>query len=193
VNVAAAVLAAGSSSRMGSNKMLLELNGEPLVRRSVRTVLEAGFLEVTVVVGREPEVIEAALRGLSCRFAFNPDFATKGMEASLRTAVTNIPSTSSGLLFTLADQVFVTPKMLEALITPHPNAPIVASRFGDVIAPPHLFSSDLFDVLGTPGNGAKPLIQKHLERVTFVDQPLEALFDLDTPEDYERACWLLSH
>jgi molybdenum cofactor cytidylyltransferase len=191
VSLAAAVLAAGTSSRMGRNKMLLELNGEPLVRRAVRTVLEARFLEVTVVVGREPELIAAALEGMPCRFAFNPDFATQGMEASLRTAVTNIPDDSSGLLFTLADQVFVTSSMMRTLIESRGDALVAASRFGDVIAPPHLFSSALFEVLGTPGNGAKPLIQKHLERVVFVDQPVEALFDLDTLEDYEHARQLL--
>ncbi|NJO38043.1 MAG: nucleotidyltransferase family protein [Rhizobiales bacterium] len=131
MSLAAAVLAAGTSSRMGRNKMLLELNGEPLVRRAVRTVLEAGFLEVTVVVGREPELIAAALEGLPCRFAFNPDFATQGMEASLRTAVTNIPEDSSGLLFTLADQVFVTSSLLRTLIESRGGALVTASRFGD--------------------------------------------------------------
>jgi molybdenum cofactor cytidylyltransferase len=191
VSLAAAVLAAGTSSRMGRNKMLLELNGEALVRRAVRTMLEAGFSEVTVVVGREPEVIQKALEGLPCRFAFNPDFASKGMEASLRTAVTSIPEASSGLLFTLADQVFVTPIMLRTLIESRGDALVAASRFGEVVAPPHLFSRELFEVLGTPGNGAKPLIQKHIDRVVFVDQPVEALFDLDTPEDYERAKSLL--
>jgi molybdenum cofactor cytidylyltransferase len=192
VPIAAALFAAGTSSRMGQNKLLLELGGEPLVRRSAKTLLEAGFGRIIVITGREPEGIKAALEGLPCDFAFNPDFATAGMEASLRTAVLNAPGSADALLFTLADQAFVTPTMFTALLTAQRTAPIIASRFGEVIAPPHVFARELFDVLGTPGNGAKPLIQRHKERVTFVDQPLEGLFDLDTPEDYERAKTMIS-
>ena len=187
MKTAAALLAAGLSTRMKRNKLLLELNGEPLVRRSVQTLLESGFERVTVVTGREPAVIQAALEGLPCDFAFNPQFATAGMEASLRTAVLSLEPTVDALLFTLADQVFVTSAMYRALLEGIGDAPIAASRFGEVIAPPHLFARELFAVLGTPGNGAKPLIHKHLERVVFVDQPPEGLFDLDTPEDYAAA------
>ena len=172
---------------MGRNKLLLELNGEPLVRRSVRGLLEAGFSRVTVITGHEPEVIEAVLEGLPCDFAFNPDFATAGMEASLRTAVLSLGSDVDALLFALADQVFVTSAMYRALLEGIGDAPIAASRFGDVIAPPHVFARELFHLLGTPGNGAKPLIKLHLERVVVVDQPIEGLLDLDTPEDYAAA------
>jgi molybdenum cofactor cytidylyltransferase len=192
VPTAAALFAAGTSSRMGRNKLLLELGGEALVRRSAKTLLEAGFERVIVITGREPETIQAALEGLPCDFGFNSEFATAGMEASLRTAVLNTPAEADALLFTLADQAFVTPAMLTALLTARGSAPIAASRFGDVIAPPHVFSRALFDVLGTPGNGAKPLIQRHREQVVFVDQPLSGLFDLDTPEDYERAQTMIS-
>lgn len=187
MKTAAALLAAGLSTRMGRNKLLLELDGEPLVRRSARTLLEAGFERVTVITGNDPAAIQAALDGLPCDFAFNPDFATSGMEASLRTAVLSLAPDVNALLFTLADQAFVTPAMYRALLEQIGDAPITASRYGEVIAPPHLFSRELFEVLGTSGNGAKPLIKQHLERVVFVDQPLEGLFDLDTPEDYAMA------
>ena len=177
---------------MGSNKLLLELNSEPLVRRSARCVLEAGFERVTVVTGNDPAAIRAALKGLPCDFAFNPDFATSGMEASLRAAVLSLAPDVDALLFTLADQAFVTPVMLQNLLEAIDNALIAASRFGEVIAPPHVFARELFSVLGTPGNGAKPLINHHLDRVAFVQQPLEGLFDLDTPADYAAAVALSS-
>ncbi len=183
----AVVLAAGTSSRMGQHKMLLALNGETVIQRAVRGLLETGFVSVTVVVGHEADAIKTNLADYPCRFAYNPEFATSGMEASLRTAVLSLPETSSAMLFALADQVFVTPPMYTALQAARGDAPIAASRFGEIIAPPHLFSRELFNVLGTPGNGAKPLIQKHRERVVLVDQPEAALFDLDTPEDLERA------
>ena len=187
VKTAAVLLAAGLSTRMGRNKLLLELDSYHLVWRSANRLLDAGFERVTVVIGNDPAVIQTALEGLPCDFAFNPDFATSGMEASLRTAVQSLAPDVDALLFTLADQAFVTPAMLQNLLEARGDAPIAASRFGEVIAPPHVFARELFGVLGTPGNGAKPLIKQHLERVVFVDQPIEGLFDLDTPEDYAAA------
>ena len=165
---------------------------EPLVRRSARGLLTAGFERVTVITGNDEAAIQAALEGLPCDFAFNPEFATAGMEASLRTAVLSLAPDADALLFTLADQAFVTSAMLRNLLEQIGDAPIAASRFGEVIAPPHVFARELFEVLGTPGNGAKPLIKQHLERVVFVDQPLAGLFDLDTPADYATAVALSS-
>jgi molybdenum cofactor cytidylyltransferase len=182
------VFAAGASSRMGDHKLLLPLAGEPIVRRSVNRLLEAGFQSVTVVLGREPDRVKAALEGLPCEFAFNPDYLS-GMESSFRAAIDSFSCEVSAALFTLADQVFLTKleyqKLLEVYQTEHPL--IAASRFGEVIAPPHVFSSKLFPILGLPGRGAKPLIQANLERTRFVNHAPELLFDVDTPEDYTLA------
>src|SRR5881628_2112488 len=84
--VAAVVLAAGRSTRMGTHKLLLPLDDEPLVRRTVRQVCEAGFDEVLVVVGHEHDKVLAALDGLPIRHAINAAYAT-GMGSSFRTAV----------------------------------------------------------------------------------------------------------
>jgi molybdenum cofactor cytidylyltransferase len=173
---------------MGDHKLLLPLAGEPIVRRAVNQVLEAGFSSVTVVLGREPDRVQAALKGLPCEFALNPEYLS-GMESSFRAAIDSFSSKVTAALFTLADQVFLTnleyQKLLEVFEAEHPL--IVASRFGEVIAPPHIFSSELFPVLGLPGRGAKPLIQANLERTRFVDHARELLFDVDTPEDYAQA------
>jgi molybdenum cofactor cytidylyltransferase len=182
------VFAAGASSRMGDHKLLLELAGEPIVCRSVNRLLEAGFQSVTVVLGREPDLVKAALEGLPCEFALNPDYLS-GMESSFRAAIDSFSSEVTAALFTLADQVFLSKleyqKLLEVFQAENPL--IAASRFGKVIAPPHIFSSELFPVLGLPGRGAKPLIQANLERVRFVDHAIDLLFDVDTPEDYAQA------
>jgi molybdenum cofactor cytidylyltransferase len=188
-DIAAVILAAGAATRMGEHKMLLLLGAETIIRRSVRILLETGYKEVLVVLGREPERVQANLEGLPCSFAINPDFATMGMERSLRCAVEHLPSDATALHMTLADQVFVTPQMHRTLLDTHlEHQPLVtASRFGEIIAPPHIFSSELFDVLGTPGYGAKPLIKANPDRARFVEHPTEALFDIDTPEDYALA------
>jgi molybdenum cofactor cytidylyltransferase len=188
-NIAAVLLAAGAATRMGEHKLLLPLGAETIIQRSVQMLLEAGYKDVLVVLGREPERVQASLEGWPCTFVINPDYATMGMERSLRCAVQHLPSRAKALHMTLADQVFVTPEMHRNLITTHlEHQPLVtASRFGEVIAPPHIFSHELFDVLGTPGHGAKPLIKANPDRARFVEQPIEALFDIDTPEDYALA------
>src|SRR5262249_15448820 len=98
--VTAVVLAAGASTRMGRQKLLLPLGGEPLVRRTVRTVCDAGFDEVLVVVGFEGESVQHALDGLDVRFAVNSDYAT-GMGSSFRTAVAHL-SQADAAMFALA-------------------------------------------------------------------------------------------
>jgi molybdenum cofactor cytidylyltransferase len=187
------VFAAGASSRMGDHKLLLELAGEPIVRRSVNRLLEAGFSGVTVVLGREPDRVKAVLEDLPCKFALNPDYLS-GMESSFRAAIDSFSSEVTAALFTLADQVFLSSleyqKLLEVFEAEQPL--IAASRFGEVIAPPHVFSSELFPILGMPGRGAKPLIQANLERVQFVDHAPDLLFDVDTPDDYALAQKTLS-
>jgi molybdenum cofactor cytidylyltransferase len=84
----------------------------------------------------------------------------------------------------LADMPFITSQMLlemQRVFLEH-QPMIVASRFGEVIAPPHIFSSDLLPVLGQ--TGAKPLIKQHPEQTIFMDWAEEKLFDVDTPEDF---------
>ena len=199
--ITAVVMAAGASSRMGAHKLLLELNGESLVRRVVRQILAAdGFFEVLVVTGREPENIRAALEGMPVRFVQN-DAYLEGIGTSFRAAVSVLEPDTDGAMFALADQVFVGgdlyQKLLETFITFYLGQPrIVAAQYpteeGLVIAPPHIFSQHFFEVIGTQGHGAKPLIEKNKDQTTLLVFPAQALFDIDEPGDLERAKLMLS-
>src|SRR5258706_9987010 len=104
--ISAVILAAGASTRMGTQKLLLPLGGEPLVRRAVRQVSDAGFDDLLVVLGSEHEQTLAALDGLAVRHVVNADFAS-GMGSSFRAAVEHLPGTTAAS-FALADQPFVT-------------------------------------------------------------------------------------
>jgi molybdenum cofactor cytidylyltransferase len=198
--VTAVVMAAGASSRMGVHKLLLELNGESLVRRVVRQILEAdGFFEVLVVTGREPENIQAALTGLPVRFVQN-DAYLEGIGTSFRAAINTLEPDITGAMFALADQVFVSSnlyaKLLEHFVSTDLEQPrIVAAQYptdeGLVIAPPHIFSQHFFALLGTQGNGAKPLIEKNKNQTTLLEFPAQALFDIDEPSDLEKARLML--
>src|SRR5512134_588822 len=101
-NVAGLVLAAGSSLRMGRNKLLLDLAGETVVRRTVRVALEAGLDPVTVVLGHEADRVRAELLGLPCRTVVNPDHA-RGVATSLRVGVAQVPTEVDAIVVVLAD------------------------------------------------------------------------------------------
>lgn len=171
---------------MGTNKLLLPLGGEPLVRRTVREICGAGFDDVLVVVGHEHEEVVAALEGLAVRHTRNEEYAA-GMGTSFRSAVSSLESDAA--LFALADQPFVTTaeyrRVLDAYLETTPA--IVSVRYGDVMAPPHLFVRELFPELARLEHGARPVLQRHADRAVVLQFSPDLLMDVDTPDDYERA------
>jgi molybdenum cofactor cytidylyltransferase len=190
--VSSVVLAAGASTRMGTQKLLLPFGNEPLVRRALRQVCAAGFDDVLVVLGSEHEAMQAALEGLPVRHAVNLQFAT-GMGSSFRTAVDHLPD-SAAAMFALADQPFVTAQEYRAVLDAyHQHTPgIVSVRYGEVMAPPHLFEREFFPELAALQHGARPVLQRHLDRTLVLQFPQELLVDIDTPDDYALATSRLS-
>jgi molybdenum cofactor cytidylyltransferase len=92
-------------------------------------------------------------------------------------------------MFALADQPFVTAQEYRAVLDAYrQHAPaIVSVRYGNVTAPPQLFSRALFPELAQLEDGARPVLERHRDQVFVIDFPAELLLDIDTPEDYERA------
>jgi molybdenum cofactor cytidylyltransferase len=172
---------------MGTQKLLLPLGNEPLVRRSVRQICDAGFDEVLVVVGHTHVKVLAALDGLPIRHALNRAYET-GMGSSFRTAVEHLTD-STAAMFALADQPFVsTHEYRTVLDTYRRHAPaIVSVRYGEVMAPPHLFEREFFPELAQLEHGARSVLQRHRERTMVLQFPPDLLADIDTPEDYELA------
>lgn len=172
---------------MGTHKLLLSLGDEPIVRRTVRQVGEAGADEVLVVVGYAHADVLNALRGLEYRYAINQDYAT-GMGSSFRTAVAEL-GTARAALFALADQPFVRTADYRQLLDTYreQGGGIVCARYGDVTAPPHVFDREFFAELAVLEHGARPVLQRHRYRTVGVPLPPDLLLDIDTPEDYERA------
>jgi molybdenum cofactor cytidylyltransferase len=187
--IAAIVLAAGASRRMGTNKLLLPVAGESLVRRACRVALAAQLYPLIVVVGYESERVREALAGLDCRFAFNADWGGP-MSGSLHRGLECLPGEAQGTVVMLADMVYVTESMLRALVlaAATSNAPLVSSRYAQILAPPVLFQRALFgELLATTGEGCgKAVVELHRKDAAYVDWPSTALMDVDTPEEFAR-------
>jgi molybdenum cofactor cytidylyltransferase len=192
VNVAGVVLAAGASRRMGPgrNKMLLELAGEPLVRRAAHRALAAGLSPVVVVLGHEADRARAALAGLPVEITVNPDF-TGPTSGSLHAGLDVLGADVEAVVVLLADMVHVTAAALAELVTRTrtSDAPLVVSRYGDVTAPPLLFRRALFsELLAWTGEGCgKVVVQAHKHEALYVDRSAAVLLDVDTPEDFQAA------
>jgi len=184
------VLAAGASRRMGRNKMLLELEGEPLVRRAARRALAAGLSPVVVVVGHEADRARDALRGLPVEIGVNPEF-TGPTSASLHAGLELLGQDVDAAVVLLGDMVHVGEAALAELVTRActSDAPLVVSRYGDVTAPPLLFRRALFgELLAWTGEGCgKAVVQAHKHEALYVDWPAGVLVDVDTPEDFQAA------
>jgi molybdenum cofactor cytidylyltransferase len=185
--IAAIVLAAGLSRRLGRPKLLEDVGGEPLIRRTVRQVLGAGIGEVIVVVGPEHRALfSAALDGLGVTLALNPA-PEVGQSGSLRVGVEALPAGVGEVLIALGDQpelsADVVPRLRAAL--EETGAAIAAPRYRDGRGNPVLFRAsmieELRDVLGD--QGARSVIDRDPSRVALVpfDRPMPA--DVDTAED----------
>jgi molybdenum cofactor cytidylyltransferase len=185
--VAAAVLAAGSSTRMGRNKLLLDLGGETMVRRVVRAAAGAGLDQVVVVLGHDEPLVRAELAGLPCTLVVNPDHG-QGAGTSLRTAVRHVAN-ASAIVIVLADMPFVTSEMIAAVVARYREtaAPVVASHYGAVQAPPTLYDRALFaELLAIPDDrGAKQVVRRHEHEAAVVSWPESSLRDVDVPADYD--------
>jgi molybdenum cofactor cytidylyltransferase len=189
--VAGVVLAAGSSTRMGENKLLLQLEGEPVVRRAVRRAIEAGLDPVIAVLGHDADRVRRELDGLGpqCRIVVNPDHA-RGVNASLKAGIAAVPATAAAAVVMLADMPFVTADMIATLVATYRGitGPLVVSDYDGVNAPPMLYDAALFPELRTmEGEGCgKAVVKRHRSEATTVAWPAIALTDLDVPDDYER-------
>ena len=186
--VAAVVLAAGRSIRMGGpNKLIAEIGGKPLVRIAAEEALASRAKPVIVVTGHQRERVEAALAGLPVRLVHNPDFA-QGLATSVRAGIAAMPITADGAVICLGDMPQVDAVLIDRLIAafdPEKVALAVVPTFDGERGNPVLWSRRFFpDLLGLEGDmGARHLIGRYGEAVVEVPVTGKAAFtDIDTQE-----------
>jgi len=186
--VAAIVLAAGRSSRMGGpNKLLELLHGKPLVRIVTEQALASRAKPVIVVTGHQADRVRAALSGLDVTFVANPNFAD-GIASSVKAGIAAVPADADGALIALGDMPLVDAGLIDRLIealSPDKGALIAVPAAEGRRGNPVLWSRRFFDELMTlEGDvGARHMVQRHAEAVVEVEVDGQSAFmDIDTPE-----------
>ena len=187
--IAAVVLAAGRSRRMGQAKLLMPVAGRAIVRHAVEGVLAGGVDSVWVVTGPDGGPIEAALAGLDVQIVVNPA-PEEGQAGSVRAGIAALPAPVDTALIALGDQPALEPSIIPALLAARRTStrPIVAPRYRDGQGNPVVFKREIFpELLRLTGDqGARPVIQKEPARVEWVELDLPMPPDVDTPADYEK-------
>ncbi len=186
-SVAAVILAAGQSRRMGGpNKLLARFDGKPLVRRIAEQALASKADPVIVVTGHRAGEISGALTGLDVRTVHNPDFA-QGLATSLKTGLAAVPESASGALVLLADMPDVTHAVMDRLIDAfraRRGLAIVLPTFdgkrGNPVLWARAFFPELMEISGD--TGARHILARHEDAVERVEIGAAATHDVDTPE-----------
>jgi CTP:molybdopterin cytidylyltransferase MocA len=183
--VAGLVLAAGSGSRFGRPKALVALDGELLVDRAVRLLVDGGCAPVLVVLGAAADEVRAATELPHVVVA--PEWET-GMGASLRAGLAHLPRDVDACVVALVDQPLVGAEAVTRLRAAHGAGAVaaVATYAGRPRNPVLLDRSVWADVAGaaTGDEGARAWLRAHADRVTAVRcDGTGSPYDIDTPDD----------
>ena len=193
--VAAIVLAAGRSTRTGSNKLLLPLaNGSAVIRTTMERLARArqhGLNDIVAVLGHEADLIKHELAGLPVRTVVNQRFL-EGMSSSLKAGVRAMRRDAEAAMIVLGDQPLLSQAVIEQVIAVYRETakPVVVPRYGEGQGHPVLFSAAVFhELMQVNGDkGGREVIARDSERVATVSFPaVLSPGDLDTWSDYE---WL---
>ncbi len=187
--IAALILAAGRSLRMGTPKMLLGLGGQSLLHHVISNARASRCEAVFVVLGDAADRVGREAARAGARTVLNPRYR-EGMGTSLAAGIGALPPECEAAVVLLGDQPRVDAAAINALIDAYRKTgkPIVASRYGSVRGAPTLIARLMFrEATGLSGDhGGRPLIERHPDLVAEVALSDQAAWDVDTPEDFAR-------
>jgi len=193
--VAAVVLAAGQSRRMGRSKLLLPwADGQTVIETVVRRLLNFRFAEIVVVTGHQGAAVRRALEHLPVVWAENPGYAAGEMLSSVQVGLAALSETTAGALIVLGDQPTLDSRVVGQVLAAY------AEGRGAIVAPVHhgerghpvLFDRRFWGELIALEQGApRDVIRRYPEAVALVEvSSASILTDIDTPEQYRRARFL---
>ena len=190
--VSAILLAAGDSRRMGSrNKMTLPVPGVPLLRRIASTLVNSEVGEIVAVLGHGEQIARALLADLPLRLVTNERYR-EGQMTSVHCGLEALSEPCKGIMVCLSDQPLLRVEDIDGLVHAFEQ-----QRPGSVLIPawqgqrgnPVILAHEHRDAIlaGGPGLGCRRYIDAHPQLVVWQEMDNDhVVFDLDTPEDYQR-------
>jgi len=188
--VAALLLSAGGSSRMGHPKQLIEIDNVSLIKRAAQTAISSCCDHLYVIVGAQNNAIRNELAEMDVTIVPNPNWQ-KGIGSSIHIGIRAIKSENDSIdavIILLVDQPAVNVSLLNQLTKKFENgSTLVASSYADTIGVPALFSRTYFNELENLPNeqGAKCILKKYIKKVTKISFD-KGVYDIDEPMDLER-------
>jgi molybdenum cofactor cytidylyltransferase len=189
--IAAVVLAAGESRRMGSPKLVLPWGGHTVIGQVVRTLTESGLNEIIVVTGGASRLVEAALESFSVHITANPDYSSGEMLTSIQVGLQALSSLVEAALVVLGDQPQIEAGVVKSVIRMYDkDRPVLlVPSYQMHRGHPWLVARILWPSILSlrPPATLRDFLVQHVDQITYL--PVDSasiLQDLDTPEDYDR-------
>lgn len=189
--IAAVVLAAGLSRRMGQFKLLLPWGEGTVIGRVVQVLTDGGVEEVVVVTGAGHELLQQALKGTAVRLVFNPRYQDDQMVHSLQVGLSSLPESCEATLVALGDQPQIQVQVVQRLLQAYgaEPAPLIIPSYQRRRGHPWLLHRSLWPALQAlpEGSTLRTFLNDHAQQIRYVEVDTESILrDLDTPEDYQR-------
>lgn len=185
--IAGLLLAAGGARRFGSQKLVAQIGGVPIVR-SAADALASRVDQLVVVTGSDSALVRDALAGVVARCIENAEWSA-GLSTSLRAGILAVERDAAAVVIALGDQPGLDPELVQAVIDTWraTGKPVVATRYRGMRGHPVLLERSVFgEASGVRGDvGARMLIERDATRVAYVDVDADAPRDVDTPMDLE--------
>lgn len=187
MRLAAIVLAAGRSSRMGANKLLLRVGDRRVIEHILFSLKP---YETIVVLGHRPDDVKPIVEALGAETVHNPDY-DEGMTTSFQAGLRALDPDVEAVFMVLSDTFGVDHELLEEMegvLMNDPEALMVSPVHEGRRGHPVLFRKPLFDEFLGLGEGEtmRDVVNRHENRHRYVEADIWCTVDLDTPEDYER-------
>ena len=190
--IAAVILSAGESSRMGRPKALLPIDGQTFIEKIVGALRQAGLENIVVILGHNAEAMRQKIAHLPVTLLVNPDYKA-GQLSSLQVAVRHLATDENcrAMLVHLVDHPYIDAGLVNLLIRRFEDSrkPIAVPRFHGKRGHPVIFARSLFDeLLNAPiDQGAKAVVNAHRNETVELDTEDEGItLDIDTPELYRQ-------
>lgn len=185
------ILAAGKSTRMKENKLLLKLDGETLIERVVKTAKGSSADEVIVVLGHEAEKVREQLVKLDCKLVVNENYM-RGQSESVKVGLAAVASSAEAVMILPADVALIDAESINSVIDEHRKSKshIVIASHKHQSGHPILLDRALFQEVSQIDEsalGLKAVINRHRSEVKYVEVGTEnVLIDIDTREEFDK-------